>query len=356
MAQAKYIQYLPASATKAAHNPMGIFHRPMPLVSMSSATDLKATEMLAEPQGFSVIQIPRISPTDEDVLETTYLSQLDDGRLIYCYQNGEIDLYTTSTSEVLTEKLSVLPEGKTTAVYELPGQRLLICREDKNILLVDLNLQSGIKMDLPSVEVTSVLAEDQNSVFIGTNDGRLLHWHLGDNKLIGNWSIETETPILSLAATTGQDLFLILHNEKGFLTGLFNPKQPQFQLDKQFDYDDFQLIGETIVQVSYDPQANPQKPLSFITRSEIQPSALTLYQIKDNETETQLLSNNDKSYRDSKAFVLPNGNLAFSGYRDFQQQTAETANKNHSSFVLEVQEFSFSDTLQRQTTPEFNGF
>ena len=277
------------SSTIAANT--GLFGKTSPRVFLEPLIDVEAKDFMKKPQSVSAIDIPP-KQSKKDVLENTFVSQLSDGRLIYCYDDGEIGLYTTPLSNAASESFSLLPAGKTTAIYELPNQRLLICQKKQHPQLVDLNKKTSQPMNLPGVNVKSAIALDQNTVFIGTGDGKLIHWHLDNNNLINSWSIgDNNHPILCVAENINKQLFLVQLVNEGFSTGLFNQETGQFERLKLIPFDDSDLIGETILRIFY----NRHGDLMLVTRSKISQSVLTVHPLMDNNISTQKLFNQDKA-------------------------------------------------------------
>lgn len=99
---------------------------------------LKPRNFFTEQKTVTTISIPKAPISNENPLDNIFVSQLRNGRLIYCYPNGTIALYSRESPTANPEYFSLLPEAKTVAIHELPDERLLLTLKDQQPHLVDL--------------------------------------------------------------------------------------------------------------------------------------------------------------------------------------------------------------------------
>ncbi len=286
--------------------------------------------------------VPLKSLQDEDELETTYVSQLRDKRLLYCYADGNLALCSTNSAENVLNCAQFLPPGKTIEVHELKDGRLIVCQiaEDETEgeqylnFLVDFELNTSKELDLLGLSIKCISFIDSQTILMGTTNGKLIQFDLEANKIVKLCALSTSAtakrlskqtvlteendfqvlsevevskgrPILCVDQNYSGGIFIVLDIENGYLSGLFDLEESELRRIQFYHYPDFKKIGFPISRVVYDSYSK----LIFIAQYDGQ-SSPKVCDIDFRQLQLKSIHPQAASPK-RRAFVFPNGNIAF---------------------------------------------
>ncbi len=323
---------------------------------------LKPRNFFTEQQQVTKFPIPRAPDFSEDPLEDAFVSQLRNGQLICCYPNGTLSLYSTEKPPAAPQHFSLLlPEAKTTAVHELPDERLLVCLKGQQTLLVDLKKNISEKLNVPSLQLKSVFSNKDHGIFLGLKDGKLIQWNLERNCAVQCWHfsergtrspkiellkdandhVEVGLPILRIALNLDNRLFVVFGAKDGYLTGLFDLTDARLQRLEFIHYSEDDKRGNTLSQIFFDRFGG----LTLMYQNKICKSYVQILDHNCAVPKQHMVFKTDEESIEKGAFPLPNGCLAFSGYEDNscddeEQDSDENGEEISLNGILEIQRFS----------------
>lgn len=319
----------------------------------------------SKPTAVSHVVIPQKPEFDNMKFDQVFFSQLRDGNLVCSYPDGTLALLHNNLPAKPVKYFPLLPPNKTRSIYELNDGFILICLElEGNHQNYCVNLDKGIatKLDLPAVRVCAVLANNDNTVYLGLKDGRLIAWDLKENKLTQAWqitasensdfeqpnSIPTIMPLTDLhksynggLSTVGiaqseyNRLLIVLNVKNGYLSCLLDQTTSNLERVQFTPYKDHNKISKKVSHIYFSQSGD----FSLVYRNKINSSSLHVLQDRKEKTHYET----DKDITTLSTFALANGHLAFAGFKAKEEplnsvddNTDETPQVD---CILEIQSF-----------------
>ncbi len=361
MTQLKVIQHSSESTLDKPQKALSLPSTP----NGRSLVKLKYTKspcnFFSDPTSVTQVVVPQKPDFDLVQFDEVFFSQLRDGNLICSYPDGTIALLNNNLPAKPVKYLPILPQNKTRSIHELIDGFVLICLESQGDECYLVNLNEGIatKLDLPSVRVCSVLANNTRTVFLGLKDGRLIAWNLQENKLTNAWQFtasenydfqqphsipvitplstlnkvyDNGLPILGIAQNEDNKLFVVLNVKNGYLSCLFDQTTSSLEYVQFTHYKDYHKVGKKVSRISFSESGNLSLIYSDATR---------LHVLKDEKE--KLFHEADQDITPLSAFALTNGALAFVGFKEKEKpQNSEDDNSDEApqvDCILEIQSF-----------------
>ena len=300
-----------------------------------------------------------------DVLRDAYVSQLRDGRLIYCYSDGTLGLFSSespTTDPIFCQPSeTLLPECNAVAVHELPEKRLVICYSNQQTYLFDLKTKKSMLQNIPvatlckesydfesdtfeskpenisMATVCSMLAIDSDSAFFGMEDGRFIHWSFKANEALSTWqfsakeinpnhpenvylpnvdlvtTIDQVNPkglaILCIARNIDGQLFMLFDLEDGYSVCLFDINTLRVECIKFIEYDGINKTGDDIHRVFY----NRFGDVTLVLKRALTSTSLKVCDLRATPKVRAIPQGDDLA---ESAFSFANGHIVFSCYKD----------------------------------------
>lgn len=293
----------------------------------------------SETKTVTQVLIPKKPDFDDEQFEEVFFSQLRDGRLICSYPDGTIALLNNNHPTKPLEYLPILPASKTRAIHELSDGYVVVCllnEEAHENYLVKLVDRTQTKLNLPPVKVCSVLSNDEQSVYFGLQDGRLISWNFKEDTLIQSWHMSTTEdnefehsdtspdiqsldeinntqenglPILCIAKNEDQQLFIVLDVADGYLACLFNQAELTLSRSSFLQHQSFEKLSKEISTVFFSESG---KLTLIFNTTNLRNNLEILSSNKEGGPEETV--NSEKDIFGQSGFCFPNGFLAFSGY------------------------------------------
>jgi hypothetical protein len=341
---------------------------PLPRVMLKHP--IKSHNFFAKPRTVKTLAIPSKPHPNEDPQKDVFVSQLRGGRLIYCYSDGTIGLFSSqspSTDPIFLQRSETqLPESITQAVHELVDDRIMICLTNNQKYLLDLKNKKSTLQDIPPGKVCSMLASESDSAFLGMENGLLIHWSFTENKSLKCWqftapqNINTQNPsyvyiphleeltnldksiadglaIYCIARNIDGQFFLVLDVENGYLTCLISNAVERVESIKFIPFRDIKKVNSLPHRVFYTRFGD----LTFLMKSAILPYMLRALDDSTTQNDTEICNHED--HIQESAFSFPNGHLVFPCYQNNVgwyniDQDPEDANLDQIC-LLEIQQY-----------------
>lgn len=288
----------------------------------------------------TTLDIPMRPDAGEDPLEDTFVTQLHDGRLIYCYANGSIELFSAQTPVTSLDYLpSLLPKLKTVGLHELRKEQVVVCFQNHETYYVDLQNKIVTKLNLPQTKMSCAFYDSKtSSAFFGMKDGKLIQWDLDKNELMNIYSFATAEklspkvisntylldikklysvedvpisqglPIRCISRNIDGQLYLVLEADTGYLACCFNPNTLAVKHIRFCQTDNDLKAFYKFARIFYTRFGE----INIVSTNKTNAGSLNI-QANDSTPCQNTILNEDSIPQAS--FTFPNGLLVFSGYQ-----------------------------------------